>query len=209
MGSITFAANATTATCTVTGIDNTVVDGTINVVVTIAAPAMAGNYTVGTPSSATGVITDNDFAVTVTATSGAITEGQNAIFAINCNGASGTFTVNYTIAGRDAGSTATPSATTAQLVCATRTSSVTVTVSTNDDAIVGNARSITLTLNSVVAATPGPGSVVVGTPASATVNVADNDVPLFVPTMGLFGLGLMSLLLAGLAGFQQRRRALK
>ena len=209
VASITFAANATTATCTVTGIDNTVVDGNINVAVTIAAPTAAGNYTVGTPSSATGVIADNDFGITVTTANGAITEGQNALFAINCNGASGTFTVNYTIAGRDTGSTATPSATTAQLVCANPTSTVTVTVSTNDDAIIGNNRSVALTLTSVVAATPGPGSVIVGTPASATVNVADNDAPLFVPTMSWLGLGLMGLMLAGLAGFQQRRRTLK
>ena len=206
---ITFAASATTASCTVTGIPNTVIDGDINAVVMVAAPTVTGSYAVGTPATATGTIADDDFGITVTAGTTAITEGQNAAFAINCNGASGNFTVNYTIAGRDTGSTATPSATTTQLVCAARNSTAIVTVSTIDDVIIGNSRSVTLTLTSVTAQTPGLGTVNVGTPASATVNVADNDQPLIVPTMGLLGLGLMSLMLAGLAGFQQRRRALK
>ena len=206
---ITFAASATTASCTVTGIPNTVIDGDINAVVMVAAPTVTGSYAVGTPATATGTIADDDFGITVTAGTSAITEGQNAAFAINCNGASGNFTVNYTIAGRDTGSTATPSATTTQLVCAARNSTAIVTVSTIDDVIIGNSRSVTLTLTSVTAQTPGLGTVNVGTPASATVNVADNDQPLIVPTMGLLGLGLMSLMLAGLAGFQQRRRALK
>ena len=203
---VTFAAAATTATCTATGISNAVVDGNVNVIVTVAAPTVAGSYVIGSPASATGVIADDDFAVTVTAASSAVTEGQNALFTISCNGATGTYTANYTITGRDPASTATPSATTAPLVCTTGASTATVTVSTTDDVIIGNGRSVTLTLTSVVAAVPGAGSVVVGTPASATVSVVDNDQPLIVPTMGLLGLGMMSLMLAGLAGFQQRRR---
>ena len=203
---VTFAASATTATCTATGVDNALVDGNVNVVVAVAAPTVVGSYTVGTPASATGVIADDDFGVTVTAVNSTVTEGQSAVFRINCNGATGSYTANYTITGRDTGSIATPSATTAPLVCTTGASAATVTVSTIDDAIIGNNRSVTLTLTSVMAAGPGPAAVIVGTPASATVSVADNDQPLIVPTMGLLGLGLMSLMLAGLAGFQQRRR---
>jgi IPTL-CTERM motif len=206
---VTFAANATTATCTATGIDNTAVDGNVNVVVAVAAPTVAGSYTVGTPSSATGVIADDDFGVSVAAVSGVVTEGQSAVFTISCNGATGSYTANYTITGRDTGSTVTPSATSAPLNCATATSTATVTVTTIDDIIQGNNRAVTLTLNSVVASGPAPAAVIVGTPAAATVTVLDNDAPTIIPTISAFGLGLMSLLLAGFAAFQTRRRTLK
>ena len=202
---ITFAANATTATCTATGVDNAVVDGNVNVVVAVAAPTTSGSYVVGAPASATGVIADDDFGITVTPSVSAIIEGQNAVFTLRCNGATGNYTVNYVITGRDAGSTVTPSATSAPLACTTGASTATVTVSTIDDSIVGNSRSVTLTLSSVVAAGIGVQAVIVGTPAAATVTVADNDQPNVIPTLGVFGLGLMSLLLAGFAAFQRRR----
>lgn len=201
---ITFAASATTQTCTATGIDNAAIDGNVNVTVAVAAPTVTGSYVVGTPSSATGVIADDDFGVTVTSSAATVVEGQSAVFTINCNGATGSFTANYTITGRDAGSTVTPSATAAPLNCTTGTSTATVTVTTVDDQVLGNNRSVTLTLNSVVAAGPAPVAVIVGTPAASTVAVLDNDQPVVIPTMGMLGLGLMSLLLAGLAGFQRR-----
>ena len=203
---LTLAANAVSVSCTVTPTPNTFVDGNVSVPVTLLPSA--GNYIVGT-ATATGVITDDDFAITVAPASGAVTEGQNAVFTISCNGATGSYTANYTITGRDAGSVITPpaTATSVPLNCTTGTSTATVTVSTIDDSIIGNARSVTLTVNSIAPA----GGVAVGTPATATVTVLDNDQPLIVqpvivPTMSAVGLGMLAMLIFGFAAFGQRRR---
>ena len=57
---ITIPAGQTSVTCTVTGVDNSVVDGNVNVTVALAAGT---GYTLGTPSSATGTLTDDDVSV--------------------------------------------------------------------------------------------------------------------------------------------------
>ena len=80
---------------------------------------------------------------------------------------------------------------------------VPTTVQTADDAVIGNARSYTMTIS--VPPVMQPTATVIGN-ATAVVAVADNDQPLSVPTLGAAGLGLMSLMLAGLAAFQRRRR---
>ena len=59
----------------------------------------------------------------------------------------------------------------------------------------------TLTCTSTAPATGGPFAY-----ALSTIVTAAPPVNVVVPTMDLLGLGLMSLMLAGLAGFQQRRR---
>jgi hypothetical protein len=63
-----------------------------------------------------------------------------------------------------------------------------------------------LTCTSVAPATGGPFVYSLSTTVSA---IQPQGPVVSVPTVGVFGLGLMSLLLAGLAGFQQRRRNLK
>lgn len=201
---ITFAASATTASCTVTGINNAVVDGNVNVVVAVAAPTVAGSYTVGSPASATGVIADDEITVTVTATS--VTEGGTVTFSIACTGPSGATVTGLNFAvtpAQDPGAApATPgmSGAVGTLTCGTP---FVVSVPTVDDAIIGNNRTLTLTLSGQGVDRNG-GAVVVPTTASVA-NVNDNDSPRTIPTMGAIGLGLMSLMLAGLAGFQRRR----
>jgi hypothetical protein len=194
---ITFAASTPTAACTVTGVNNAVLDGNVNVVVAVAAPTVAGAYTVGTPSSATGVIADDEVGVSVTASAGSVTEGGLITFTISCTGSASTsvpFTLTGTIGTDVIGGATSPVA----LVCGTPQ---TVTVQTLDDTIQGNSRSVTLTLG-----TPTGGNAALVPGASAvTVGVLDNDAPTVIPTMGVFGLGLMSLMLAGLAAFQRRR----
>ena len=74
-----------------------------------------------------------------------------------------------------------------------------VTVPTFNDTINGNTRNATLTLGAL------PRGTVASGPQSATAAILDNDVPQVIPTMGALGLGLMSLMLAGLVGFQRRR----
>lgn len=215
--SITFAASTSTATCTVTAIDNVAVDGNATATVAVAAPTVAGAYTVGSPSSATGTINDDDVAVnavagnTGSAASMGITEGAVARFSVSCPTLAAPFTVNYSIApatpatgdvfvgGGATGSVTCPAAA-ASLVA------VPTTVQTLDDSLIGNARTYTMTISVPAVPGPAPAATVIGN-AVATVVVADNDQPTSIPTMGAAGLGLLSLMLAGLAAFQRRRRA--
>lgn len=196
----TFAAATSTKTCTVTGIPNAVLDGNVNVVVGVAAPSVASDYTVGSPATATGVIADDEVGVSVAAVSGVITEGGLATFTVSCTGAATTsvpFTLTGTVASDVIGGATSPIA----LTCGT---SQTVTVQTQQNLVSGDARSITLTLGTPTggnaALTPGQ--------SAAIVSVLDDDAPKVVPTMSALGLGLMGLMLAGLVAFQ-RRRSLK
>lgn len=219
---ITFPASsptpALTVTCTVTAVDNTAVDGNVNVPVTVAAPTVAGSYTVGSPATATGVINDDEVAVnavagnTGSAASLGITEGGIARFSVSCPTLTTPFTVNYSI------SPATPATgdafvggvATGSVTCPAAAASlvaVPTTVQTIDDTVVGNSRTYTMTISvPTLPPAPAPAATVIGN-AVAVVTVADNDQPKTIPTLGAAGLGLMSLMLAGLAAFQRRRRA--
>lgn len=192
---ISFAAAATTATCTYTGIDNAVLDGNANVAVTVASGA---GYVVGSPATATGVIADDEIGVSVAATTASITEGGTATFTLSCSGVGGPFAIPFTVntvAGDGAPTPASP----VNLTCGTP---VSVTVTTTQNTTPADSRSLTLTLGALpagVALVPGQGT--------ATVLVQDDDgPPPTIPTMGAFGLGLLSLLMALVAGFAQRRR---
>ncbi|MBL8311663.1 MAG: IPTL-CTERM sorting domain-containing protein [Burkholderiales bacterium] len=188
---IVLPANATTVTCSVTPVNTTAVDGNVTASVTVLASA--GNYTIGT-AAASGTITDDEVGVSVVGT-GAV-EGSNVSFNITCTGpASSTATVTFAISGQDAGATITPAQGPVTVTCGTPT---TVTVSTVNDATIGNNRSVSITLSNPVA----PAVLVTSTASAA---VADNDQPTQIPTLGTLGLGLMSLMLAGLAAFQRRR----
>jgi hypothetical protein len=63
-GTVSFAAGATTATVTLTPVDDSAVESTETAILTISANA---NYTVGSPSAGTVNITDNDVAVATNA----------------------------------------------------------------------------------------------------------------------------------------------
>ncbi len=211
---LTIAATQATASCNVTPIDNATIDGSATAVVSIGSSA---GYTTGSPSSATGTINDDDVAInavagnTGSAASMGITEGAVARFSVSCPTLAAPFTVNYSIApatpatgdvfvgGGATGSVTCPAAA-ASLVA------VPTTVQTLDDSLIGNARTYTMTISVPAVPGPAPAATVIGN-AVATVVVADNDQPTSIPTMGAAGLGLLSLMLAGLAAFQRRRRA--
>lgn len=197
---VTFAAATPTVTCTATGVNNAALDGNINVIVGVAAPTVAGSYTVGSPATATGVITDDEVGVSVAAVSGVVNEGGLVTFTVSCTGMASTsvpFTLTGTIGTDVVGGATSPIA----LTCGTPQ---TVTVQTVNNSIQGDNRSITLTLGTPV----GGNAALVPGSSAATVAILDDDGPKIVPTMGMLGLGLMSLMLAGLAAFQ-RRRSLK
>jgi hypothetical protein len=204
---ISIAAGATTATCTITAASNTTPgDGPTSGVTTVLAGA---GYSVGAPASATVTVNNDDAvpavpAVFVTAAPTVIGDSGGVItltFTATIAPAAA-LTVNITpptagglIASTTCGATVniTPPATTA--IC-------TVTAAANT--VVGEAPS-----TSAATVLAGTGYTVGDLP-TANVTVTDDDgVPVVataVPTTGAFGLGLMALLVAGFAGFAQRRR---
>lgn len=209
---ITFAANFTTATCTVTGLNNLVIDGNTSASVVVAPPSVLGIYS-GTGNTATGTITDDDLSVTVTPTSA--TEGGAVTFSIACTGPAGVSVTGLSFAvtpAQDVGATpATPGmsgaiGTLGTLTCGTP---FLVTVPTFNDVIIGNGRTLSLALSGTPVASNN-GTVVL--PAAAAVaSVLDNDQPLIVqpvivPTMSAVGLGMLAMLIFGFAAFGQRRR---
>jgi hypothetical protein len=199
---VTIAAGATTATCTVTAVANTTVgDGNVTATTTLAAPS--ASYTLGATTSAAVAVNDNDLpaAITPVTPAGALllpsyapgaTPGRSTT-ALNFNVTGGAGALACVAAG--AGYTATPNP--LNLVVGTA-GTVTVTYTgTAAGTFTG-----TLTCTSTAPATGGPFVYNLSTTVSDVVIPA--SVP--VPTVGALGLGLMSLLVAGFAGFAQRRR---
>jgi hypothetical protein len=213
---LTFALNTPTASCTVTGIDNNVLDGNVNVAVAVAGPTVVGSYTVGASGSATGVIVDDDVAVnavagaTGSAVASTVPEGAVVRFSVSCPTLVAPATFNYAITpalttgdvfagGLATGSVTCPAAAAANVAIPT-------VINTINDLVIGNGRAYTMTLSVPSSQTrPGLLATVIGT-RSATVSVLDDDVPTVIPTMNAVGLGLMSLMLIGFAAFQRRRR---
>jgi hypothetical protein len=206
---VTIAAGATTATCTITAVDNTTPgDGPTAGVTTVLAGA---GYSVGAPASATVNVTNNDAvpvvpAVFVTAAPNVVGDSGGVItltFTATSVPAA-PLTVNITpptvgglIASTTCGATVTitPPATTA-----------TCTVTAAANTVPGEAP--TASTATVLAGT----GYTVGDLPTANISVTDDDAAPVgaatpVPTMGVFGLGLMGLLIAGFAGFAQRRRS--
>jgi hypothetical protein len=177
--SITIPAGATSAALTVYPVDDTEVEGTENVILTILSDTA---YTVGSPNSATATIADNDSGstlpvVTVAATDASAAEaGLNpGVFTITRNGATTvTLTVNFTLSGTASGSDYAALGTTVTLPIGVASSTVVVTPV--DDSAVESTETVVLTLSSSSTYT-------VGSPNSATVTIVDNDSTTPPPTV--------------------------
>ena len=141
--SLTFAPGATSATVTVTPIDDAIVESAETVTLTLLAGT---GYNVGSPASANGLITDNDTAapvvtVGVTDSSGAEQGSDPITFIVSRNSGQQQITVNlvwsgtatlgiggdYTVSGSGL------SADGSQLTFATGVTSITITVTPIDD----------------------------------------------------------------------------
>ena len=179
-GNVTVAAGQTTATITVTPIDNSIVDGTRTVILTLSANAA---YTVGSPSSATVSIADNDGtalpSVTIVATNpNAAEPSTTGTFTVTRTGATtGALTVNYAISGTATNGTDYQTLSGSVSIAAGQTSA-TITVTPIDDTLVEGTETVIATLSANAAYT-------VGSPASATVNIADNDTGSKLPVITL------------------------
>jgi hypothetical protein len=170
-GSVTIPSGSATANITVTPKDDSSVEGTETVIVTLAS---SSSYNRGTPSNATVNIADNDTAslptVTITASDSSASEpGSNTgkLTVTRTGSTSSSLTVNYTTggtatAGSDyntlSGSVTIPSG----------SASANITVTPKDDSSVEGTETVIVTLSS-------SSSYNRGTPNNATVNIADND----------------------------------
>ena len=163
-GARTVTLSGTTATYSITTHDDTSDEPNGSVTATLQS---GSGYTVGSPSSATVSVADNDLPPPLVSISGGagITEGGSASFTITVNPAPASpITVNVGVSqsgdfGANGASTITLSGTTA-----------TYTITTTDDTTDEPNGSVTATIK------PGQGYAV-GSPSSATVAVADDDLP--------------------------------
>ncbi len=168
---VTIAAGQATATKTVAVIDDTTVESSEAVIVNLASGA---GYTTVSPTSATLNIADNDIAlptVTVAATDASAGEpADNGTFTFTRSGSTaGALTVNFTVGGTATSGSDYASLGTSVTIAAGQ-ASATKTVSVVDDPTVESSETVIVTLVS------GTGYSV-GSPSSATVNIADNEVP--------------------------------
>jgi hypothetical protein len=172
--SVTIASGAASATVTVTPIDDTAVEGSETVVLTLAA---GSSYELGSPTSATVTIADNDSippppAVTVTAPDASAGEPSNTgTFTITRSGSTtGSLAVTFAVSGTATSGTDYTSLGSSVTIPA-GSASATLTVTPVDDSLVEGSETVILSLSSSTSYT-------VGSPSSATVTLADNDVAL-------------------------------
>ncbi|WP_016951078.1 Calx-beta domain-containing protein [Anabaena sp. PCC 7108] len=171
-GTVTFAAGSNTATVTVNPIDDTIVEGTETAILNLAAGT---GYTLGTVKSATVNIADNDLpplpVITIAATDANAAEPTNpGVFTLTRTGSTtSALTVNYTTAGTATNGTD-YSNLTGTVTFAAGSATATVTVNPIDDTIVEGTETAILNLAAGTGYT-------LGTAKTATVNIADNDLP--------------------------------
>ncbi|TRU41306.1 MAG: hemolysin, partial [Microcystis aeruginosa Ma_MB_F_20061100_S20] len=164
---VTFAANATTATVTVDPTADTIVEPNETVILTLATGT---GYTVGTPNAATGTITNDDTSVTLAVSPSSVTEDgtTNLVYTFTRTGVTtNALTVNYTVGGTATNGTDYASIPTS-VTFAANSATATVTVDPTADTIVEPNETVILTLASGTGYT-------VGTPNAATGTITDDD----------------------------------
>ncbi|ARU03523.1 hypothetical protein CCO03_01435 [Comamonas serinivorans] len=200
---LTLAAGATTATCTVTAVPNTVpADGDVPAVVSLATPAAGAGYQLGAPTQATVLVRNDDAAppvaqVVCTPDSLVDAAGQVATCTVSLSEPAPAGGVNIVLAPPASNPRYTTSCASPLLVAAgATTASCLITATANTVPGDGD-------VSAVLGLLPGSGYTV-GPAAQATVTVRDDDrTPHPVPTLGGWSLLLLAL---GL-GWAARRRA--
>jgi hypothetical protein len=168
-GSVNIPAGAASASLTLTPLQDTGVEGTETVVMTLAA----GSYTIGAPGAAQVMIADDDVTgqvISLHATDAVASEAglDPSVFTVIRSGSTASaLTVNYTISG-----TATPgsdyAALSGSVTLPPGAAAAKIAVSPVDDLFVEGNETIALALANSSAYT-------IGTPNDATVTLADND----------------------------------
>ncbi|MGI9249991.1 MAG: Calx-beta domain-containing protein, partial [Pseudohongiellaceae bacterium] len=171
-GSLTFSStDGTNQTVLVTVLDDDIVESAETVVLTLGIPIQPRITLVSGSTSATGTITDDEMpTLSISASASSVTEGGNAVFIIASTNSPMSDTTIGVMTSED-GDFATNTLPTAVTLAANETTA-TLTVATTDDMVDEADGSLTMQLN-IGSTLPNyqEGS------ASATVNIADNDVP--------------------------------
>ncbi|CCI28609.1 Similar to tr/Q8YRU7/Q8YRU7 (fragment) [Microcystis aeruginosa PCC 9809] len=163
-GTVTFAANSSTATVTVDPTADTIVESNETVILTLASGT---GYTVGTTTAVTGTITNDDTSVTLAVAPASVTEDgtTNLVYTFTRSGVtSNALTVNYTLGGTATLNTDyTRTGTTNTVTFAAGSSTATVTVDPTADTTVESNETVILTLASGTGYTVGTTTAVTGT----------------------------------------------
>ncbi len=178
-------------TCTISANNTVGLDSSVTATVTLAAGA---GWVLGSPSVASGTITDDDSVVGVTAPNTTINDGANAVFEITCRGAP-TATVSYSFSGDY--SPLPPNAGPTVVTCGTP---LIITIPTVGDPIL-NLRTLRLTL-----ADPSPFILAPGAGFATILVVDEAFFARPIPTLSAFGLMLLALLIfvAGQMGVRRK-----
>ncbi len=171
---LTFTSAQTSKTVSVVTTDDATVESAETFSMSLSNPTSGS--TLGSPSSATATINDNDSTpvcsgVSFTiASNGAVTEGVNSVFTVTKTGtATGSCGVSYGTANGTATAGSDYTTKSGSLTFTTAQTSQTVSVVTTDDATVESAETFSMSLS-----TPTNGAIL-GTPSSATATINDND----------------------------------
>ena len=173
-GTVTFGAGNSTATVTVDPSADATTEPDETVILTVTAGT---GYEIGDPDSATGTINNDDNAVSVAVSPGAVNEdgATNLVYTFTRGDSSGELTVNFSVGGTATFSTdytqmgaATFTPSTGTVTFADGSLTATVTVNPSADSTVEPDETVTLTV------TAGAGYTV-GVPASATGTITNDD----------------------------------
>lgn len=180
-GSVTFSSGASSVTLNVVPIDDSLVEGTESVVLRLQSASGSGSsYLLGTASSASVLVTDNDVAATinVAATENAAEPSQSGYFTFIRDVTSGSLTVYYSIdqmaSTATTGTDYTGPSTSGSVTFSAGVASVTLNVVPVDDTLVEGTESVVLRLQ---ANSQSSSSYALGESSSASLLVADDDVP--------------------------------
>jgi hypothetical protein len=166
-GTLSFAANQTSATITVATIDDTLVESTETMSVTLSGASSGATIATAT---GTGTILDNDTPANLAIGNASTTEGGSLVFTITRSGnTANAVTVNWATAGGTATSGSDFTAGSGTLSFAANQTSATITVATIDDTIVESTEAMSVTLS-------GASSGATITTATGTGTILDNDV---------------------------------
>jgi Ca2+-binding RTX toxin-like protein len=188
-GTVTMADGVGMATVTITPVNDTatpLVELDETVILTVTAGT---GYSVGSPNTATGTITDDETA-TVALNTGAAVDGAETDtptagqFTVTQSTASSTdTTVNFTIGGTATSGSDFASPGTSVVIPAGMTSA-TIDVAVLNDAIVEQTETVTITLGSVG---PGDANISVGSPSTDSIDITDDDTATLSIALGTNG----------------------
>ena len=176
-GTLTFAPGVTSQTITIATLDDAVVEGSEFFTVTLASPTPAGT-SLGSPSSATVTITDNDAPGVLQFATGSMTVAEGApatVMVTRAGGTAGMVTVRYGTSDGDGSAAAVAgrsyTATTGVLTFPSGVTSRAITVPTKVDSSLSGSRKFTVTLSDV------GGGATLGALATVVVGVTDLQAP--------------------------------